>query len=133
MVPGRVLRLLVLAGALMAALTFARQWPRDQTVHYILGSAAPRVEELVARWAPGKAADENWTRESTFHYEKGSAPRIVTQAPRLADGDYTVEIEIVAASSGQEKERGTNSVVVRKHVTLSGGATSIDLDDWVPR
>jgi hypothetical protein len=136
MLSGRVLRLLVLAGGLLVALTFARHawwWPRDQTVHYVLGDAAPRVEELVARWAPGVAADEDWTREASFRYEKGLAPRVVTHEPRLPDGDYTVEIEIVAASLAEEKGSAKNSVVVRKHVTLSGGATSIDLAGWVPR
>ena len=53
----------------------------------------------------------------------------MTHEPRLADGDYTVEIEIVAANLAHEK----NEVVVRKHVTLSGGATSIQLADAVPR
>jgi hypothetical protein len=134
MVPGRVVRLLALAGGLLVALVFARQWPRDQTVHYILGDAAPRVEELVARMAPGIAAEGDWTREATFRYEKGLAPRVVTHELRLPDGDYTVEIEIVAASVSAEEKAGTKSnVVVRKHLTLSGGATSIDVGELVPR
>ena len=125
----RALRMLVLAGVLMVALYFARQWPKDQTVHYVLGDAATRVEEVDARWAPGIAATEDWTREASFRYAPGKAPRIVTHEPRLADGDYTVEIEIVAANVAHEK----NGVIVRKHVVLGGGATSIQLADAVPR
>jgi hypothetical protein len=53
----------------------------------------------------------------------------VTHEPRLPDGDYTVEIEIVAANQAHEK----NEVVVRKHVILGGGATSIQLADAVPQ
>jgi hypothetical protein len=131
---GRVVRLLLLAGALLVVLVFAKQWPRDQTLHYILGDAAPRVEELAARFAPGIATDEDWTREATFRYEKGLAPRVVTHELRLADGDYTVEIEIVAAGLAPDGKASTkNSVVVRKHVTLTGGATSIDVGEAVPR
>jgi hypothetical protein len=125
----RALRMLVLAGVLMVALYFARQWPKDQTVHYVLGDAATRVEEVDARWAPGIAATEDWTREASFRYAPGKAPRIVTHEPRLPDGDYTVEIEIVAANLAHEKD----SVVVRKHVVLGGGATSIQLADAVPQ
>jgi hypothetical protein len=125
----RALRMLVLAGVLMLALYFARQWPKDQTVHYVLGDAATRVEEVDARWAPGIAASEDWTREASFRYAPGKAPRIVTHEPRLPDGDYTVEIEIVAANLAHEKD----SVVVRKHVVLGGGATSIQLADAVPQ
>jgi hypothetical protein len=125
----RALRMLVLAAVLIVALYFARQWPKDQTVHYILGDAATRVEEVDARWAPGIAATEDWTREASFRYAPGKAPRIVTHEPRLPDGDYTVEIEIVAANLAHEK----NDVVVRKHVVLGGGATSIQLADAVPQ
>src|SRR5580693_4894593 len=91
----RLVRMLVLAAALLLALFFARHWPKDQTVHYLLGDAAPHVEELDARWSPGIASND-WVRESTFRYDLGKAPRIVTHEPRLPDGDYTVEIEIRA-------------------------------------
>ncbi len=121
----RLLRLLLLGAALFVAMILARHWPKDQTVHYVLGSAAARVEEVDARWATGRASDD-WTREATFRYEPGQAPRIVTHEPKLPDGDYTVEIEIASASAARN--------VVRRNVTLSGsGSTSIDLADSVPR
>lgn len=125
----RLARMIALSAVLLVGLYFAREWPKDQTVHYVLGSAAPRVEEVDARWAPGIAATSDWTREASFRYPPGKAPRVVTHEPRLPDGDYTVEIGIVAANEAHEK----NEVVVRKHVILGGGATSIQLADAVPR
>ena len=124
----RLLRLLLVPAVLGVAVYFARVAPKDQTVHYVLGDAAPRVEEVDARWAPGIAATGDWEREATFRYPPGKAPRIVTHEPRLPDGDYTVEIDIVASNEAHEK----NEIVVRKHVTLSGGALSIELGGAVP-
>lgn len=121
----RLLRFLLLAAALAVAMILARRWPKEQTVHYVLGDGAARVEEVDARWAQGRSS-EDWTREATFRYAPGQAPRIVTHEPRLADGDYTVEIEIASASAARN--------VVRRNVTLSAsGSTSIDLVDSVPR
>ncbi|HEY8038867.1 MAG TPA: hypothetical protein VIF15_03705 [Polyangiaceae bacterium] len=122
----RIARLAFLAVALAGAMFFARRWPRDQTVHYVLGDAALRVEEVDARWAPADAPGtaEDWTREASFRYAPGKAPRVVTHEPRLPDGDYTVEIEIVAAN-----ERN----LVRRRVSLGGGATQIELAQAVPR
>ena len=123
----RLLRLLLLGAALVVAMVLARHWPKEQTVHYVLGDGAARVEEVDARWAAGTStSSEDWTREATFRYAPGQAPRIVTQEPRLPDGDYTVEIEIASASAARN--------VVRRNVTLTGGgSTSIDLADSVPR
>jgi hypothetical protein len=120
-------RLFVLVAGLGAAVltgTGAR-WPSDQSVQYVLGEAAGRVEEVNARWAAGEAAGApDWTREVTFRYARGEAPPIVAHTPRLPDGDYTVQIEILAAN-----ERNT----VTRHVRLSGGLTSIELARAVPR
>jgi len=121
----RIGRLVLLVAALSAAMAFAalsRRWPKDQTVHYVLGDGAPRVEEVDARWAEG-AHGGDWTREASFRYPPGRAPRVVTHEPRLPDGDYTVEIEIIAASM--------HTRVVR-HIVLGGGVTSIDLAAAVP-
>jgi hypothetical protein len=126
-------RLIVLAGAIALALIIGRRLPRDQTVHYVLGDRAPRVEAVEVRWAQARAdaADrgggigslhppsaEDWTRQATFRYAAGEAPRVLTHALRLADGEYTVEVEIVYGSP-------PNSLLQR-HVTLSGGIVSID-------
>jgi hypothetical protein len=124
----RLTRGLVLVAALVVALVLGQKWPKDQTVHYVLGDAAPRVEEVDARWAEGGGArnesSDAWSREATFRFERGLAPRIVTHQPRLPDGDYTVELEIMASNA-------TN--VVTRHVHLQGGVTSIDLSPSVPR
>jgi hypothetical protein len=123
----RILRLLFVAAAAVVAVLLFRQWPKDQTVHYVLGDGAPRVVRVDARWADddASAAQEDWTRKDSFRYTQGEAPRVVTAAPHLPDGDYTVEIEILAAN-----ERN----LVKRHVTLAGsGSTSIDLAPQVPR
>jgi hypothetical protein len=126
----RVTRFAVVAGAVALVLFMGRRWPHDQTVHYVLGDGAPRVEELDARWeearagAHARAVDDEPAREATFRYAKGQAPRVVTHEPRLADGDYDVEIEIATPSL---------RTTVTRRVNLSGGATSIDLAQAVPR
>ena len=110
-------------GALVVAGTLGKRGPKDQTVHYILGDAAGRVEEIDAAWSSGGGQhDESQEslRNVSLRYALGHAPRVVTHEPRLPDGDYTVKIEIVA-------ESGRN--VVERHVRLGGGATSIDLAD----
>lgn len=126
----RLARLFVVVAALVVAAFFARHWPKEQTIHYVLGDAAPRVEEVDAKWAPGKTADREaqqgtWAREVTYRYDPGKAPRVLTQEPKLPDGDYTVEIEIVAAND--------EHAIVRKQITLGGGVTQIELAPSVPR
>jgi hypothetical protein len=122
-----VAKLVLLVAGLGVAAILARaelSVPRDQSIRYVLGDGAPRVAELEARWTPpGKG--EDWTRAATFRYAPGQAPSVVTHAPRLPNGDYDVEIEIVASD-------GTDAIDHR-HVQLSGGTTSIDLARAVPR
>ena len=118
----RLARLLFVAAALAVVLVLGRQWPKEQTVHYVLGSAAPRVEEVDARWSQG-VASEDWMREATFRFDPGKAPRVVTHEPKLPDGVYTVEIEI---------KGDAGPAIVRKQVTLAGGSTSIELAEAVP-
>ena len=122
----RFARLALLAAALALTVLFVGRWPKQQSVHFVLGDAAPHVEGLDARWARQHAlassgdppASEDWTREVRFRYAPGRAPRVVTYEPRLPDGDYTVEIEIVASSERK---------LVRRQVALGGGAAQIDL------
>jgi hypothetical protein len=122
--------LLALAGAaLVIYFVLGSHWPKDQVVHVVLGPSSPRVTEISLRYAPHtshkrSASDEDWTREATFRFSEGNAPRVVTHEPRLADGEYDVEIEIQTPS-----QRST----IDRHATLQGGATSIDVADAVPR
>lgn len=129
----RLARMLVVVGVAVAAWFVYKRWPHEQAAHYILGNAAPRVIELQARWAssppsgkpaPNDARGEDWTREATFRYAPGSAPRIVTHEMRLSDGDYMVEVEIVA---------GARRNVVQRRIALAGEPVSIDVADEVPR
>jgi hypothetical protein len=123
--PKRFARPSLLVAALAVALLLGKRWPKDQTIHYVLGDAATRVEEVDAHWAEGdKPGLEDWARSATFRYAPGHAPRVQTHEPRLPDGDYTVQIEILAS---QEKS------VVTKHVRLAGGVTSIELAPSVSR
>jgi hypothetical protein len=127
----RLFRFSLLAGALVVGGTLLRHAPRDQVVHYVLGDSAVHVQEVDARWRemadgprksalndPGDHQTDDWTRTASFRYAPGKAPRVVTHEPRLPNGDYMVEIEIIG--------EGRQSIV-RREVTLSGGATSIDL------
>ena len=121
----RILRLAVVVAAIAGATVVAKRWPKDQTIHYVLGDAAARVEEVDARWAAGKViAPDQWINEATYHYPPGQAPRVVTQEPHFADGNYTVEIVILADNQKS---------IVRKQLTLVGGVTSIDLALAVPQ
>lgn len=127
-----ILRLVLFGAALAAVLFLARRVPRAQTIHYVLGDGAPRVEEVDARWEEQSAAHGDWSREVTFRYAPGSAPRVVTHEPNMANGDYTVEIDLLAASPGPISEPRDRRSLQRR-VTLAGGVTSIDLTSSVPR
>ena len=123
----RLAPLALLVPAVAAGATLKPRWPKDQSIHYALGDASQRVEELDARWALArdtrdKSADE-WSREATFRYAPGAAPRTVAHTARLADGDYVAEIEIKA---------GGHTAIVQRKVTLEGGSTTLDLAAVVP-
>lgn len=100
------------------------KWPKDQTLNLVLGDAAARVEEVQVRYR--EASGEDWTREATFRYGSTTAPRVVHHEARLPDGEYAVEIELLA--------RNSERAVVTREVQLSGGgSTSVDLAEVVPR
>jgi hypothetical protein len=113
----RLAPLALLGAALSATVLLPRAWPQDQTIHYVLGNRAARASEVDVRWATEAHPDES-VREVSFRYAAGTAPAIVTHDPRLANGDYAVEVKVVV--DGQ----GTRFV---RHVVLGGGVTSIDL------
>ena len=123
----RVARVVIVVAAAAVFLTLARHWPRDNVIHIVLGGAAPEVTDIHLRYAPapknGPMGVEDWTRETEFRFPDGSAPRVVTHEPRVADGDYVVEIEILKASH--------RSTTLQRRVTLEGGTTSIDVSEAV--
>ena len=122
----RIGRIVILVAVGAVFFTLSSRWPKDNVVHVVLGIAAPEVTEMHLRYAPapknGPMA-EDWTREATFSFPDGSAPRVVTHEPRIADGDYVVEIEILKASHAIVRSQ--------RRVTLSGGTTSIDVSEAV--
>jgi hypothetical protein len=122
MVRGAGARVLLVVGGIFVALTLGRTWPSDQTVHFVLGDAAPRVEQLDACWNEGTYPSD-CSREVSFRFVHGTAPRVVTSTMRVAGGDYVVHITIVAD--------GERSIVDRR-VKLEGGVLSIDLARQVP-
>lgn len=122
---GRRAGLLVLFGLILVivGLTLSPKLPRDQTVHIVLGSEAGRVNQLQVRYygpLPEEEPGGYFAREATFRYGQGViAPRIVDHAPRLADGDYVVEISV-------STDVGSNTVSRQVHLT-EGHSTSIDV------
>ena len=121
----RLAFLVMLAAGAALYFTLAPRWPKDQTLHVVLGDAAPRVTEVALRYHEGDAPPaEDWTREASFRYALNSAPRVITHEPRLPDGDYVVEIDLVSPSG-----RAT----VRRRVALQGGTASIDVSREVLR
>jgi hypothetical protein len=121
----RIAQLLVLVAGVTLVLALGRDWPKDQELRFVLGSGAPRVVELTARYAPGKS--EDFTREVSFRYDPDAAraaPRVVTHTARLPDGEYTVEIDLATK---------TDRATVRRRVTLEGKAVSIELEQAVPK
>lgn len=112
----------VLVAALLSFwLVLGRKVPADQVVHVVLGDASPRITEVRLRYAP--QGDAEFTREATFHYDAGKAPRVVTHEPRLAGGDYTVEIELMV---------GNDRALVQRKVKLEGNPVSVDIRDSLP-
>lgn len=106
---------LLLLGALGLAgyLTYGPSSPRDNTVRFVLGDAAPSVREVDIRYLDG---DETM-REAAFRYP-GGAPRIVSHDVRAKAGDYRVEVHV-------STDNGLKSF--EKTLRLEGGATQVDL------
>ncbi len=113
--------LALVAAGLLIWLVLGRKVPQDQVVRVVLGDAAPRVTEVRLRYQPD--GDAEFTREATFPYPKGTAPRIVTHEPRLAGGDYMVEIEL---------SEGNDRALVHRKVKLDGNPVSLDVKESLP-
>jgi hypothetical protein len=113
--PRRLLPLVFLGVGATVYFSLLPKWPMEQRLRIALGDQAPRVEEVRVRCGEGS----DWAREVTFHYAKGQAPRIVAYEPRLANGDYLVEIEV--------KTDDARVLTTDRHLRLEGGSTSIDL------
>jgi hypothetical protein len=122
----RLLPLGIAAAGIAVYLFLSPRAPTDQAIRIVLGDAAPQVTEVDVRYGAGSGASheraagsEEVARAVTFHYAPGAAPRIVSHEPRLANGEYVVEMEFVLAAG--------HRVNVERRVTLQGGSTSIDV------
>jgi hypothetical protein len=112
---------LALVGLGAAAIfSLAPRWPTDQRLRITLGDLASRAVGVRVRCGSVESrGGDDWAREATFRYAKGEAPRIVSYEPRLASGDYRVEIEVETDDAHVMTED--------RQVQLAGGTTSIDL------
>jgi hypothetical protein len=120
----RIALTIVAAAAFALYFTLSPRWPKDLALHVVLGDAAPRIVEVRIRYAEERGAEgkgeraEDWTREASFRYPLKSAPRVVTHATRLPDGNYVVEIDLLSPTGGS---------TVRRPITFQGGAASVDV------
>jgi hypothetical protein len=127
----RIASLAIVAVGLALVMIFARKMPHEQTVRVILGDRAPRVTEVHVRYSepPTRREKETaeplpWLREASFRYAPGSAPRIVSHEARLSDGDYVLEIDVL---------EGDKQATIERRATLSGGTTSLDVSQAIPK
>jgi hypothetical protein len=119
----RLARALILASGLAVVVVLFRRAPTEHTVHVVLGDEATRVTEVRVRYAlhedgPGQG---DWQREASFHYAQGHAPRVVSHEPRLASGDYDVEIDVAAETP----------VTVRRRITIDEHTATVDVSGAV--
>lgn len=129
--PKRVGQIVVVLALLAVALYLGRLWPREQTFRFVLGDSAPDVSELTVRYATAAGEEaEDWTNEARFSYAPPAqpAPRVASHIVSLANGDYTVEIDLTVHVADTNRRN-----TVRRRVTLSGGTTQIDLSQAVPK
>ncbi|MDB5216979.1 MAG: hypothetical protein JWO86_4906 [Myxococcaceae bacterium] len=111
----KLLPFLVLgAGALIAGYLSSKA-PRDQHLRLVLGERAAEVTGLEIQYV---AADGEVARDARMTFSLGEAPRIVSQEPQLADGDYRLRIDL-------DTREGRRSV--ERRVTLGGGTTQVDV------
>ena len=112
----KLLPILFLAGGALLASYLTSKSPRDQHVSLVLGPGAEQVTQLEIQYL---AADGELARDARMTFEPGRAPRVVSHAPQLADGDYRVRIDVDTTREGRRS--------VERRVTLGGGTTQVDL------
>lgn len=132
----RLLRLPLLVVGLGVALLLSRHWPSDHTLRIVLGDAAPSVRELRIRYGEAgataaAAGKEDWLREVAFHYAAGHTPRIVSHEPRLASGDYELELELDLAAALPVPKDAVRTVTLTRHVKLADDPVSVDVSSAV--
>lgn len=116
----RILPFLLLVGGAVLAIHFAGTAPKTQHVRFVLGPRAAAVTALEIAYVD---AQGDVARQARLTYDEG-APRVVAHEPDLADGDFTLRIDL-------DTKEGRRSV--ERRVTLRGdGTTSLDLSSAIP-
>lgn len=97
------------------ALYLGRFSPREQSVRFVLGDGAKDVRVLEVGY---ETEAGEIVRDARFAFEEGRAPRVVSHAPSLPDGDYRLQLHVETREGRRSAER---------RVTLGGGSTQVDL------
>lgn len=111
----KLLPILFLAGGALLASYLTSKSPRDQHLSLVLGPAAERVTQVEIQYL---SADGELARDARMSFDPGRAPRVVSHAPQLADGEYRLRIDLDTREGRRTVER---------RVTLGGGTTQVDL------
>ena len=111
----KLLPVLFLAGGALLASYLTSKSPRDQHLSLVLGPAAERVTQVEIQYL---SADGELARDARMSFDPGRAPRVVSHAPQLADGEYRLRIDLDTREGRRTVER---------RVTLGGGTTQVDL------
>ena len=106
---------LLVIGLPAIALITSPKLPRDQALRIVLGECAPHVHNLRIGIAEADSPDES-LREIAFNYPNGDAARATTTTFRLADGAYTIEVEVVVDGEIHS---------IRRQATLMSNQTTI--------
>lgn len=112
----RALPALLVVALASLVVAVAGRAPRAQSIRLVLGDRAAETRAILVRYLDG---DGELEREADLRFGRAGAPRVVSLEPTLADGPYTLQIEV-------EREEGRT--VVERRVTLSGGTLQVPLD-----
>ena len=115
----RAFRFVLLIVAISAFAFFKKTAPREQTLHF---RGAEDLRELEVCYAE-KTSAEDCTTSAVFRFPEGS-PHLVTHEPKLADGEYTIKLDVTTAT-------GAHRSLVRS-VDLGGKPVKIALDSAPP-
>lgn len=111
----RPILVVILVLALSAYFFLSPRLPKDQTVNLVLGDGADRVTDVTLRYTLD--GESETAREATFHYDH--APRVIRHDARLPNGDYVITVDL----------RGSGTAHVERKISLSGGATNVDVSE----
>ena len=112
----KLLPILFLGGGALLAAYLTSKSPRDQHLSVVLGASADQVTQVEIQYMH---VDGDLAQDVRMTFEPGRAPRVISHAPKLGDGDYRVRIDVDTTREGRRS--------VERRVTLGGGTTQVDL------